>query len=39
MNGNLTHTRYLLLPKLKSGQLDGEQLDIETEEPLAEAEA
>lgn len=36
---NLRTTRDLLLPKLISGQLDVEELDIETGEPLVEAEA
>lgn len=38
-NDNLRTTRDLLLPKLISGQLDVEDLDIETSEPLVEAEA
>lgn len=38
-NQNLRNTRDLLLPKLISGQLDVEDLDIETSEPLVEAEA
>ena len=38
-NHNLCTTRDLLLPKLISGQLDVEDLDIETSEPLVEAEA
>ena len=38
-NENLRTTRDLLLPKLISGQLDVEELDIETGEPLVEAEA
>ncbi len=38
-NKNLRTTRDLLLPKLISGQLDVEELDIETGEPLVEAEA
>ncbi|MBX3420042.1 MAG: restriction endonuclease subunit S [Pirellulaceae bacterium] len=38
-NRNLRTTRDLLLPKLISGQLDVEELDIETGEPLVEAEA
>jgi type I restriction enzyme S subunit len=36
-NINLTRTRDLLLPKLISGQLDVEELDIDTGEPLVEA--
>jgi len=35
----LRHTRDLLLPKLMSGQLDVEDLDIDTGEPLAGVEA
>ncbi len=38
-NSNLTRTRDLLLPKLISGQLDVEELDIDTGEPLVEAVA
>jgi type I restriction enzyme S subunit len=38
-NRNLRATRDLLLPKLISGQLDVEEFDIETGEPLVEAEA
>jgi len=38
-NQYLRKTRDLLLPKLISGQLDVEALDIETGEPLAEAHA
>ena len=38
-NEILRTTRDLLLPKLISGQLDVEDLDIETSEPLVEAEA
>lgn len=38
-NDNLRATRDLLLPKLISGQLDVEDLDIETSERLVEAEA
>jgi type I restriction enzyme S subunit len=38
-NRNLRKTRDLLLPKLITGQLDVEELDIETGEPLVEAEA
>jgi type I restriction enzyme S subunit len=34
----LRRTRDLLLPKLISGQLDVEELDIDIGEPLAEAE-
>ena len=36
-NRNLRKTRDLLLPKLISGQLDVEELDLETGEPLVEA--
>ena len=36
---NLRITRDLLLPKLISGQLDVEELDIETGEPLVKGEA
>ncbi len=35
----LRNTRDLLLPRLISGQLDVEELDIETGEPLVEVEA
>jgi type I restriction enzyme S subunit len=38
-NDNLRTTRDLILPKLISGQLDVEDLDIETGEPLVEAVA
>jgi len=38
-NSNLRATRDLLLPKLIGGQLDVEELDIETGGPLVEAEA
>jgi type I restriction enzyme S subunit len=38
-NRNLRHTRDLLLPKLMSGQLDVEDLDIDTGETLAGVEA
>jgi type I restriction enzyme S subunit len=38
-NRNLRTTRDLLLPKLISGQLDVEELDIDTGEPLVEATA
>jgi type I restriction enzyme S subunit len=38
-NANLRQARDLLLPKLISGQLDVEDLDIDTGEPLVEAEA
>jgi len=38
-NEILRNTRDLMLPKLISGQLDVEELDIETGEPLVEAEA
>jgi type I restriction enzyme S subunit len=38
-NETLRQTRDLLLPKLISGQLDVEDLDIDTGEPLVEAEA
>lgn len=38
-NNNLRTTRDLLLPKLISGQLDVEELDIETGAPLVETEA
>jgi type I restriction enzyme S subunit len=38
-NKKLRASRDLLLPKLISGQLDVEELDIETGEPLVEAEA
>lgn len=37
-NQNLRQTRDLLLPKLISGKLDVEELDIDIGEPLAEAE-
>jgi len=36
-NKRLAATRDLLLPKLISGQLDVEELDIDTGEPLVEA--
>lgn len=38
-NANLRNTRDLLLPKLISGQLDVENLDIESSEPLVEVVA